>query len=320
MPAISASAPGKIILLGEHSVVHGRPAIAVPVSAVQARAAVFANPIAPTGQVRIQAPAIDLDAFLTDLPADHLFAIGIQGVLEHFGLNQLPACTIRIQSTIPIAAGMGSSAAVSVALIRAVSTFLGHPLDNEAVNAIAFKVEQRIHGNPSGVDNSVITYNQPVYFIRGQEPGFITVREPVQLLVTDSGTAAATGPMVEGVKQRHQASPHEYDAWFDRIGALVDKARDLLEIGLPDALGPLLTENHFLLQKIGVSTPELDRLVEAALGAGALGAKLTGGGGGGNMIAQVTEGTHDSVKAALLVAGARMTWLTVVAPHRGQTP
>jgi len=310
MPAVSASAPGKIILLGEHAVVYDRPAIAVPINAVHARAAIFATPLAPSRQVRIEAQAIDLDQTLDQLPSDHPFATAITGVLTTLGISALPACHIRISSTIPIAAGMGSSAAVSVALVRAISTFLGHPLPDDAVNAIAFRVEQRLHGNPSGVDNSVITYGQPVFFIRKHPIQFIHLRQSLELLVADSGVSAATGPMVAGVNQRYQSSPDEYNDYFDQITVLVNQGRTILEGQTSFGLGPLLTENHRLLQKIGVSTPELDRLVEAALQNGAVGAKLTGGGGGGNMIALVENGKVEKVTAALLSAGAHKTWLT----------
>ncbi len=205
MPAVSASAPGKIILLGEHAVVYDRPAIAIPFNGVHAKAIVFATPIAPTSQVRIEAQAIELDQTLDQLESDHPFAIAIHGVMAALGIDWLPACHIRITSTIPMAAGMGSSAAVSIALSRALSTFLGHPLEDAVINDIAFQVEQRLHGTPSGVDNSVISYARPVYFIRKQAIEFLQVHPTFNLLVADSGIAAATGPMVAGVHQRHQS-------------------------------------------------------------------------------------------------------------------
>ncbi|MHB8855610.1 MAG: mevalonate kinase [Bellilinea sp.] len=309
MPAISATAPGKLILFGEHAVVYNHPAIAIPFNGVHAKAAVFATPIAPTGRVRIEAQAIGLDQTLDQMAVDHPFSIAIHGVMKTLGITWLPACHIRITSNIPIAAGMGSSAAVSIALSRALATFLGHPLEDSAVNAIAFQVEQQLHGTPSGVDNTVISFGRPVYFVRNQPIEFLMIREPLNLLVADSGIAAATGPMVAGVLQRFQAAPETYGAYFDQIAGLVKQARMNLESGIGENLGPLMTENHSLLQKIGVSTPELDRLVEAAVDAGALGAKLTGGGGGGNIIALVVNNQIEKVTMALLAAGAHRTWL-----------
>jgi len=315
MPAVSATAPGKIILLGEHAVVYDRPAIAIPFNGVHAKAIVFATPIAPTSQVRIEAQAIGLDQTLDQLEADHPFTIAIRGVMSALGIHWLPACHIRINSTIPMAAGMGSSAAVSIALSRAVSTFLGHPLADDLINDIAYQVEERLHGTPSGVDNTVICYARPVYFVRNQPIEFLKVHQQFDLLVADCGIAAATGPMVSEVSQRHGEHPDQFDQYFNQIAELVNEARHQLESGSYANLGPLLTANHQLLQSLGVSIPELDRLVEAALNAGAFGAKLTGGGGGGNMIALVDEAHVAAVTTALLANGAHKTWLATVPRH-----
>jgi len=320
MPAVSATAPGKIILLGEHAVVYDRPAIAIPFNGVHAKAIVFATPIAPTSQVRIEAQAIGLDQTLDQLESDHPFAIAIRGVMGALGINWLPACHIRISSTIPMAAGMGSSAAVSIALSRAVSTFLGHPLEVDVINDIAYQVETRLHGTPSGVDNTVISYARPVYFVRKQPIEFLKVHQQFELLVADCGIAAATGPMVSGVHQRHGEQPDQYEHYFDQITQLVKDARLLLESDPSAELGPLLTANHRLLQSLGVSIPELDRLVDASIKAGAFGAKLTGGGGGGNMIALVDEAHVAPVTTALLANGAHKTWLATIPRHEESAP
>lgn len=314
MPAITSSAPAKLILFGEHSVVYDRPAIAFPFSGVHAKAAIFAMPVAPAGQVRIDAQTIQMDKTLDQLDSNDPIAITIHGVMDKFGIASLPAMHIRLTSSIPIAAGMGSSAAVSVALARALSTFLGHPLPDADINDIAFKVEKQLHFTPSGVDNTVITYARPVYFIRNQPLEFLHVREPFDLIIADSGIAAATGPMVSGVRERFNADPARYNASFDKISSIVLKARDCIEHGSAVDLGPLMVENHALLGEIGVSTPELDALVGAALTGGAQGAKLTGGGGGGNIIALVPEDQVENVQSALLAAGAQQTWTAKVLP------
>lgn len=312
MPAIASSAPGKLILFGEHAVVYDRPAIAIPFTGVHVKAALFAMPIAPSGQVRIEAPTIHLDTTLDALEPDDPIAITIDSVMAKFNLDHLPAVHIRVTSTIPIAAGMGSSAATSVALARALSNFLGHPLPEVEINTIAFKVEQRLHGTPSGVDNSVITYGKPVYFVRNQPLEFLHVGQPFDLVVADSGIASATGPMVAGVRERRQVNPVRYDALFDQIARVVTAARDCMEHCTPSDLGPLMLENHAYLKEIGVSIPELDTLVKAAINAGALGAKLTGGGGGGNIIALAPVGKAEIIQNALLTAGARQTWTATV--------
>jgi len=190
MPAISASAPGKIILFGEHAVVYGQPAIAVPVTQVRARAIVTAEPRQPAGSVRIQAPIIGLEAWLAELlPEDPLASVA-RLVFAELGLSQPPALTIRVTSTIPVAAGLGSGAAVSVAIIRALSEFLGRRLPAERVSALAYEVEKLHHGTPSGIDNTVIAYARPVYFVRRQEGNLIG--DPRYVSATDFHLQAAS--------------------------------------------------------------------------------------------------------------------------------
>lgn len=304
MPAISALAPGKIILFGEHAVVYGRPAIAVPVQQVSARAVVYAEPRLPDEAVRIQAPDIGLEAFLAELPALHPLKIVVEGVFDALRVAHPPALTLRITSTIPLAAGLGSGAAVSVSVIRALSAFLGQPLPDEQVSSIAYQAEKRHHGTPSGIDNTVITYNQPVYFVRGQPLQTFRVAAPFALIIGDSGVKSPTSQAVGDLRQLWEADPLRYERLFGEVGRISIAARRLLEEGRPYELGPLMNENHSLLQQMSISCPELDRLVDAAKNGGALGAKLSGGGRGGNMIALVTPETAEQVAAALSAAGA----------------
>ena len=285
MTAITATAPGKIILFGEHAVVYGRPAIAAPVSQVQARVVIQANPRGALGQVLLQAPDIGLESALDALSADHPLASAIRGVCSELSLKRLPACTVRITSTIPVAAGMGSGAAVSVALIRALGGFLGHPLPPERISALAFEVEKLHHGTPSGIDNSVVTHAMPVYFTRGRPIEKLRLPVPFTVVIGDTGIASPTAVSVGDVRLAWQAEPARYEDIFDAMGRIAERARELIETGQPQGLGPLMDENHAYLQEIGVSSVELDRLVQAARQAGALGAKLSGGGRGGNMIA-----------------------------------
>lgn len=312
MPVFSAYAPGKIILFGEHAVVYGRPAVAVPVQQVQARAVVEPDLRAPSGQVRLQANAINLNQTLAELPPGQPLAAAVHAVLAALAIGKPPACTIRVTSTIPVAAGLGSGAAVTVAVMRAFSAFLGRPLADEQVCALAFEIEKLYHGTPSGIDNTVITYAQPVYFIQGQPIKTLRVVEGFSMVIGDSGVKSPTAVSVGDVRRAWQAQHDWFEALFSRIGELAQEACHLLEHGPSRPLGALMDENHALLQEIGVSSPELDKLVQAARQAGAWGAKLSGGGRGGNMIALADAETAGQVVQALQAAGAVRTLVTEV--------
>jgi mevalonate kinase len=309
MPSTSASAPGKVILFGEHAVVYGQPAIAVPVTQVRARAVVMPN---PAGGIQVQAPQIAVDSPLRALPLDDALAKAISLTLEALGVETAPGFKLRVSSTIPLAAGLGSGAAVSVAVIRAVSAFLGHPLPDEVVSRLAFQVEIIHHGTPSGVDNTVVTYAQPVYFIKGQPIQTFTVKKPFTLVIGDSGVLSPTSISVGDVRKAWLAEPQRYEEIFAACGQIARQARTCIENGEVRALGPLMEQNQDLLAEMGVSSSELDQLIKAALDAGAWGAKLSGGGRGGNMIALVPPEQAEAVSAALLEAGAVNTITTEI--------
>jgi mevalonate kinase len=312
MPAISASAPGKAILFGEHAVVYGQPAIAVPVMQVQAKAIVTPNVKGQLGEIHIQAPAIDLQSPIRDLPLDDALRKAVSDTIAELGLERPPAFDLRVTSTIPLAAGLGSGAAVSVAVIRAVAEFLGRKLPDETVSALAFEIEKIHHGTPSGIDNTVVTYARPVYFIKGQPLETFTVSQPFTIVIADTGVPSPTGVAVGDVRTGWQAEPEKYEALFSAIGEIARQARAIIASGHPDNLGLLMDENHRLLADMGVSSPELDRLVAAAREAGALGAKLSGGGRGGNMIALVQPRDAESIANALLAAGVVNAIITSV--------
>lgn len=314
MPVITASAPGKIILLGEHAVVYDRPALAIPVHQVQAKVSVMADIRAPNGRVRLEAPDIQLSVDLTGLPADHPLALAVNGTLQAVGVEKPPALTLLIRSSVPVAAGLGSGAAVSVALIRALAAFLGSPLGDEQVNALAYRVEQRLHGTPSGIDNTVITYTRPIFFQRstGFEP--LAVSAPLTFLIADTGVKSPTREAVETVRRDWERDPRRSEALFDEIGTIVRQARAALEQGQQETLANLMNANQRALRDLNVSSPELDRLVDAALQAGAWSAKLSGGGRGGNMVALVDPARAEQIAAALRAAGAVRTIITHLQP------
>jgi mevalonate kinase len=317
MTAISRSAPGKLILCGEHAVVYNRPAIAVPVDQVATSVKIFAKPLGEKGQVTVIIPQIGMESDLNSLPDSQPLKQSIAILQEYFKIDHFPSCDIRISSTIPISSGLGSSASLSVALIRAITEFIGQDVDNEETNRIAFELEKIHHGNPSGIDNTVITFARPVYFIRGEPIEFISLASPVDLVIASTGIHASTAQAVAGVRERWMNERQMYESLFDDIAKLTTKIREVLQRGEISAIGSLLTRDHELLQEMEVSCAELDSLVQVALNAGALGAKLSGGGLGGNMLALVDPSQVDAVSNALTHAGAVAVIHTVVQPTQG---
>lgn len=301
--SVSAAACGKIILLGEHAVVYGRPAIAVPVTQVQATATI--EPSAHGLLVR----AADLDRAIDPAnPIDPLSSI-VNLTLEHLNAPP-PAVTITVHSTIPIASGLGSGAAVSAAIVRALAQWFGARLADAEVNALVYEVEKLYHGTPSGIDNTVIVYQQPVYFRRGQALETFHVARPFRVAIGNTGISSPTKIAVGDVRLGWEIDRARYEAWFDRIGAIVQQARAAIEAGALERLGSLMDQNQVLLRDLDVSSVELERLIFAAKQAGASGAKLVGGGRGGNMLALVDDHNIDAVTTALQDAGAVSVMVT----------
>lgn len=320
MPAISASAPGKIILVGEHAVVYGRPAIAVPVEQVRAKAIVSANPKQAPGTVFIQAPNIGTETTLAELPVEDPLAVAVSSVFQTLNISRPPALTVRVSATIPIAAGLGSGTAISIAIIRALSAFLGKPFSDERVSTLAYEIEKIHHGTPSGIDNTVITYRQPIYFQRISEDHIeinkIPLPQAFTIIIADTGIPSPTSTTVCDVRQAWLVQPEHYESIFDKIGAIVKEAHCEIQSGQVEKLGKLMTANHQLLVDLGVSSPKLDRLVQASLEAGAWGAKLSGGGRGGNIIALASEEQVSSIAQGLKSAGATHVITTLVSESR----
>ena len=304
-----ASAPGKVILFGEHAVVYGQPALAVPVTQVQAEVRI--DKIFSPG-IRINAPNIQLNEKLDSLAASHPLAATVRNTLAALEAGPLSGVTILVRSSIPVASGLGSGAAVSVAIIRALSNHLKKDLTDKQVSALAFETEKLYHGTPSGIDNTVVTYAKPVYFVKGQPIEILHVRKPFTIVIGDTGIPASTKESVRDVRIQRHKNPERYETIFAAIGSIAKTACQLIESGMPESFGPLMDENHALLRSMNVSSPELDNLVEAARKAGALGAKLSGGGRGGSMIALVPAGNAGAIARSLKEAGATNTIITKV--------
>jgi mevalonate kinase len=305
----TASTPGKIILFGEHAVVYGRPALAVPVTQVHVDVEVSDS---DRPGIWINAADVNLHAELNSLPSNHPVASVVQNFFFSLGISPFPPLDINISSTIPVASGLGSGAAVSIALMRALSSAVHHPLSDGQVNAFAYEIEKLYHGTPSGIDNTVITYAMPVYFIKGQPIETFKVGNPFTIVIADTGKPAPTKESVGDVRRLWMNDRARWETVFDKIGEISFTARRAIEAGRWRLLGEFMNENHALLQELTVSSRELDALIEVARKAGALGAKLSGGGRGGNMIALVEEKSAQKVADALLNAGAKNTIITQV--------
>lgn len=305
MPATSASASAKSILFGEHAVVYGRPAIAIPIQDLRTKVHITANPLGKPGVQLLDAPDIKMKCYSDQLEADHPFRVAIQSVMDYFHLDHFPACEIRITSTIPIAAGLGSSASTAVAMIRGLIYFLGQTTEASIINQLAFNVEKSIHGSPSGIDNTVIAFEKPVYFVKEGSPEFLKIVKSFHFIIADTGIRSLTKEVVSQVREMWRNNKADFESIFNQIGEISQHAKEALKSGNQVLAGDLMNQNHTLLQSLGVSCNALDHLVNAAMTSGALGAKLCGSGKGGNMIALIKDTSEkEKIKEALLAAGA----------------
>jgi mevalonate kinase len=305
-----AYAPGKVILFGEHAVVYGQPAIAVPVTQVQARATVETD---PEGQgITIIAEDLERSYSLEQAPPDDALPAIVVSTLERIGVGTKQNLTITVSSTIPIARGLGSGAAVSTAIARALGKHFGNQMSPQAISNLVYETEKIHHGTPSGIDNTVIAFEKPVYFIKNQKMEIFSVKRPFLLAIADTGIASPTRIAVSHVRRAWEKEREKYEEIFDEIGTIAEMGRQAIERGEIETVGQLMNENHRLLQLIGVSSLELESLVEAARQGGALGAKLSGAGRGGNTIALVTQETRSQVDMMLRLAGAKDVIVTEV--------
>jgi mevalonate kinase len=308
-------ASGKVILFGEHAVVYGRPAIAVPVTQVQARAEVED---AERGQgITIVARDLGQTYKLSEAPPDDALRTIVVSILERTRVGLEQDLTITVSSTIPIARGLGSGAAVSTAIVRALLEHFDKWLDSRAISDLVFETEKIHHGTPSGIDNTVIAFEKPVYFVKNTElkrgrMEIFWVQRPFLLVIADTGVQSPTKVAVGDVRRAWEREAVRYEGLFDDIGTIADMGRRAIEQGDIEAMGRLMSENQRLLRLLKVSSPELERLIGAARQGGALGVKLSGAGRGGNMIALVTQETCGRVSMMLRLAGAKDVIVTEV--------
>ena len=304
-----STACGKVILLGEHSVVYGRPALALPLPlAVEAR-------VIPSEEPVLLIPRWGIEQLIHTAEDNPQGLVGVLALLLHeLGLNKKPLA-IEVFPNVPRAMGLGGSAAIAVAVIRALSDYFHLDLSSERVNELAFQCERAAHGNPSGVDNTIATYGEPLLYKQPTNPDdaaheIIRPAKPVPLVVGMSGNESLTANMVEQVRQSHERRQLAYNMVFDQLASITTDGVEAFTNGNLADLGELMNLAHGCLNTIQISTPALEEMVFLARSNGALGAKITGAGGGGSIVALCPD-TQEAVVTAMGTAGYQSLSFTI---------
>lgn len=280
---------GKVILLGEHSVVYGKPALA----------AGLATGVSTSAEA---APAFILECQPWDVrvepTSDEQLGRAFAAVLA--GYESPTPVHVRADVELPGGAGLGCSAALGVAVVDALDGFYGVERSAEQRADYSLAWERVFHGNPSGVDNTMAACGGIAVFTKGEPLERVRPRRPLPLVIAHSGESSSTKEVVDHVRRQHDKDPKRIGEVFDAIEALVRNAKLAVEAGDLKGLGQLMDMNQAMLSALMISTEKLETLCRNARKAGALGAKLTGAGGGGCMIAlapSIEEAT--AIEAAL---------------------
>jgi mevalonate kinase len=298
---ISGEACGKAILTGEHFVLYGTPALAVPLTEMRTRVRLKVSgehglTLSSGGQLLENENALEM----------------VRRAFRLLGCE--PSGHVEIDSDIPLGCGLGSSAALGVALVRGLAAHTGQTLEPSRVNDLAFELEKVAHGNPSGVDNTVVTYERGVWFQQGLEPVPLCI-QPMTLLIGDTGVRGDTAEAIKTVARWKESHGNLFAEILEAGNREVLELRQALESALWAKAGPWLNRAHERLREVGVSHPALERLRCGALEAGAHGAKLTGAGQGGCVLTLVPSGKEEEVLERMMTEGSRGCWRVQVGGH-----
>ena len=288
-----AVTPGKAILLGEHSVVYGRHAIAVPVP-LNIRVKIED---ADDG-VLLMIPSWGVEYYLDKKPEERQsFEKPAALILEKMNLSNV-GMKIEVFSDVPRGMGLGGSAVLAVSIIKALNHHYKMGLSEQEINEMAYESEKIAHGNPSGIDNTIATYGYPLIYRKGEKTlkERLQIKEPLDLVLAFSKSEGLTAKTVAHVRTQWKSNQEMYEGVFDDIDAIVLNGIQAIQDNDLKQLGELMNFNQGLLNTLQVSTPELERMIHIARDAGAFGAKLTGGGGGGAMIA-VSDNPEEIIEA-----------------------
>ncbi|WP_440896925.1 mevalonate kinase [Amphibacillus sp. Q70] len=301
-------AHSKLILMGEHAVVYNEPAIAIPFNTLK----VVAKVKPTVGKVRFVS-----NFFTGELEAmpERMYGLAecIKAVCRQ--LNQpIANFYIELNSLIPIGRGLGSSAAIAVSLVRSLYNFFKKDLSREVLMELVDLAEKYAHGTPSGIDREATSQQSSIFYQMNQPTEQVSIARSLHLVVADTGRVGDTHASVASVKEQYQTLHATTKERIERLGALTIQARQALETGELIKLGKQLDQAQLELKALGVSDPGLDHYVDVSKKAGALGAKLTGGGRGGCMFALAGSFEQANViEAALKDAGALQTWYCQIA-------
>jgi len=274
---------GKVILLGEHSVVHGSPAIAIGInrgiSAVARVADEDLLTVAPwSAWVRPRNKGEE--------PLERAFAIALGTY------SNRPRLRIDVQVDLPSGAGLGCSAALGVAVFDAIDGVLRINRSREELGRMVHGWEEVFHGSPSGIDNMAAAVGGVLRYRKGAPLKPLSLVHPLQVVVAHSGERSKTKEMVSLVACQLASNPASVRDKFDDVSDLVDEAEVALSTGDMRTLGRLLNWNHGILSSLLLCTPKVEELCRLARAEGALGAKVTGAGGGGCIVALAEDDQH----------------------------